>query len=174
MTSSPQSDVPSSLAPSRGLNKIFIGNINFETSDQELGDYFAKYGHIVDCVIIRDSITRRSKGFGFVEFEDESSVDILMSERPHMMTNRRLDLKRAMPKSTDTRTMIRTNRLYVRSLEHKLNELSEDDLRGYFGQFGNLEHIVMRNNPLNPSKSYAFVIFDDYDPVDKIIRNTFI
>ena len=54
--------------------KLYVGNLNFDLSDQEFEQAFSKYGQIVSAVIIKDHETGRSKGFGFVEFTDEAGA----------------------------------------------------------------------------------------------------
>lgn len=51
------------------------------------------------------------------------------------------------------------------------DNISDDDLKAYFGTFGSVaEAIVMKEKETNKSRGFGFVTFDDYDPVDKIIR----
>ena len=52
--------------------KLFVGNLSFKTSRDELMQYFAQAGTVVDAVILTDKFTGRSRGFGFVEM---SSAD---------------------------------------------------------------------------------------------------
>ena len=47
--------------------KIFVGNLSFNTSDNDLRDAFAPYGEIASAQVITDRETMRSRGFGFVE-----------------------------------------------------------------------------------------------------------
>ena len=54
--------------------KLYVGNLNFEIDDQELEEAFSQYGEIVSAVIIKDRVSGRSKGFGFVEFAEEDSA----------------------------------------------------------------------------------------------------
>jgi len=57
------------------MASVFVGNIAWSTSEQELGDAFAKYGNVNSVKIIQDRETGRSKGFGFVEFADPACID---------------------------------------------------------------------------------------------------
>jgi len=57
------------------MASIFVGNIAWQTSEQELGDNFARYGQINSVKIIQDRETGRSKGFGFIEFADAGCID---------------------------------------------------------------------------------------------------
>jgi len=47
--------------------KLFIGNLSFKTSHDELVQYFSGAGTVVDAVILTDKFTGRSRGFGFIE-----------------------------------------------------------------------------------------------------------
>ena len=49
---------------------IFVGKLSHETKIEDLRKIFGQYGKIVSVKVIMDKITRRSKGFGFVEMED--------------------------------------------------------------------------------------------------------
>lgn len=50
-------------------NKLFIGNLSFDTTDASLEEAFAEHGNVVSAKVITDRDTGRSRGFGFVEFE---------------------------------------------------------------------------------------------------------
>lgn len=52
--------------------KLFVGNLPFSATEDQLRDSFGQYGEIVDCKLITDRMTGRSKGFAFVEFSEES------------------------------------------------------------------------------------------------------
>lgn len=49
---------------------LYVGNLPFSTTDQELGELFANYGEVVSAKVIMDRETNRSRGFGFVEMAD--------------------------------------------------------------------------------------------------------
>ncbi len=54
--------------------KLFVGNLPFSATEDQLRDMFGQYGEIVDVKLISDRMTGRSKGFAFVEFADEASA----------------------------------------------------------------------------------------------------
>ena len=60
--------------------KIYVGNMSYHTSEEELRDLFAQYGTVLSANIIIDRETRRPKGFGFVEMQDDASADAAISE----------------------------------------------------------------------------------------------
>jgi RNA recognition motif-containing protein len=53
--------------------KIFIGGLNWNTTESELRDAFEKFGAVSEAKIITDRDTGRSRGFGFVTFNDGES-----------------------------------------------------------------------------------------------------
>jgi len=53
------------------MYKLFVGGLPFSLTDEELQEAFAKHGTVASAVIIKDRDTGRSKGFGFVEFEND-------------------------------------------------------------------------------------------------------
>lgn len=53
------------------MYKLFVGGLPFATTDDELREAFAAHGAVASATVVRDRDTGRSKGFGFVEFENE-------------------------------------------------------------------------------------------------------
>jgi len=54
--------------------RLFVGNLPWKFDDQGLGDLFAQFGTVVSAKVITDRYSGRSKGFGFVEFENEDDA----------------------------------------------------------------------------------------------------
>ncbi|MHC4860426.1 MAG: RNA recognition motif domain-containing protein [Planctomycetota bacterium] len=55
--------------------KLYVGNLPFSSTDEELRELFETHGAIASVNVITDRETGRSRGFGFVEFEDGSGAD---------------------------------------------------------------------------------------------------
>ena len=55
--------------------KIYVGNLSFTTSDEELKNIFAGHGNVVSAKVITDRETGKSRGFGFVEMDSDSAAD---------------------------------------------------------------------------------------------------
>lgn len=53
------------------MYKVFVGGLPFSTTDDELKDLFAAHGAVASATVVRDRDSGRSKGFGFVEFEND-------------------------------------------------------------------------------------------------------
>ena len=54
--------------------KLYVGNLPFTADESELREMFERHGKVSSVSIISDRETGRSRGFGFVEFEDDSAV----------------------------------------------------------------------------------------------------
>lgn len=52
--------------------KLYVGNLSFSVQSNELNEFFEQFGTVTSAKVITDRETGRSKGFGFVEMNDES------------------------------------------------------------------------------------------------------
>lgn len=76
----------------RGGAKVFVGGLGPVTTSASLQEYFEQFGPIMDAEVLADSQTRRSRGFGFVEFADGVPDGILGVE--HMIDRRRCGVRK--------------------------------------------------------------------------------
>ncbi|MDQ2907302.1 MAG: RNA-binding protein [Chloroflexota bacterium] len=53
--------------------KLYVGRLPYQTTDQDLSDLFGQYGQVLSATVIVDRETGRSKGFGFVEMNDQEA-----------------------------------------------------------------------------------------------------
>jgi RNA recognition motif-containing protein len=54
--------------------KIYVGSLSYDTTEDTLNSLFAAIGPVVSAMIIKDKFTGHSKGFGFVEMENDDDV----------------------------------------------------------------------------------------------------
>ena len=79
--------------------KLYVGNLSYDLTTDQLKDHFAQAGTISDVVVITDSRTGRSKGFGFVEFEkDEDAKKAIELFNGKDMNGRNLVVNEARPR----------------------------------------------------------------------------
>lgn len=64
---------------------IFVGNLNYSTTDKQLQNLFSEFGVVKSANIVMDKYTNRSRGFGFVEMEERASGEKAV-ERLHNTT----------------------------------------------------------------------------------------
>lgn len=55
--------------------KLYVGNLAFSVTDDELMQAFTSFGNVASARVVMDRMTGRSKGFGFVELEDDKMAD---------------------------------------------------------------------------------------------------
>jgi cold-inducible RNA-binding protein len=62
------------------MKKLFVGSLPYSVRDEELEEIFASYGKIISAKVIMDRETGRSKGFGFVEIEDDAQAEAAIKD----------------------------------------------------------------------------------------------
>ena len=83
-------------------SKIYVGNLSFSTSNQDLQDAFAEHGTVRSAKIIMDRDTNRSKGFGFVEMSSSQEADsAIMRLNGTDLQGRALNVSIAKPVTDD-------------------------------------------------------------------------
>ena len=55
--------------------KLYVGNLSYATNSQDLLELFTAIGSVKTCTIVEDRITRRSRGFGFVEMSSKAESE---------------------------------------------------------------------------------------------------
>jgi RNA recognition motif-containing protein len=126
--------------------KIFIGGLAHKTTTQQLRDYFARYGAIVDAVVLRWP-DGRSRGFGYVTFSEANAASQALRIQ-HQVGGRQVDVKRAVPG---------TNKLFVGGLPQNTTAA---ELREHFETFGVVSDAVVMIDPATSrSRGFGFVCF---------------
>lgn len=92
---------------------IYVGNLAYKVSDQELKEVFEEYGEVTSAKVITDRDTGRSKGFGFVDMSDDDEAQNAIEELDGTeMNGRALKVNKAKPKPAGNRSGGRSNRNY--------------------------------------------------------------
>jgi RNA recognition motif-containing protein len=87
------------------VSKLYVGNLSFETTDQELEQSFSEHGEVASAVVVKDRDTNRSKGFGFVEFaQAEDAKKAMEAMNGKDLNGRALKVDEARPQKERTRS----------------------------------------------------------------------
>lgn len=81
--------------------KLYVGNLAYNVSDDQLRDLFSRFGTPESARVITDRSTGQSKGFGFVEFSNDAEAKQAMSLNGTEFGGRNLTVNEARPKSNE-------------------------------------------------------------------------
>lgn len=138
---------------------MFIGGLNWETTDQSLKDYFSQFGEVQECTVMRDSATGRSRGFGFLTFRDPKTVNTVMVKE-HYLDGKIIDPKRAIPRDEQEKT----SKIFVGGVSQEANE---QDFKQFFMQFGRvIDATLMIDKDTGRPRGFGFVTFDSEAAVE--------
>ena len=139
--------------------KLFVGGLSWETTEKELREHFGQYGEIESINVKTDPQTGRSRGFAFIVFTATDAIDKVNAAGDHIINNKKVDPKKAKA---------RHGKIFVGGLT---NEISDDEIKTYFSQFG---HIVDVEMPFDKQKSqrkgFCFITFDSEQVVNELLK----
>ncbi|KAF7301266.1 HnRNP A1-gamma isoform [Mycena indigotica] len=141
--------------------KMFIGGLNWETTDEGLRNYFSQFGKVDACTIMRDP-SGTSRGFAFMTFEDAASVSLVLGKE-HVLDGKAIDPKRAIPREEH----LRNTRYFVGGLSP--NTTSES-MKAFFSSYGKVvDATVMVDRETGRGKGFGFVTFEDATNADQLV-----
>ncbi|XP_041079609.1 RNA-binding protein Musashi homolog 1-like isoform X2 [Polyodon spathula] len=146
--------------------KMFIGGLSWQTTQEGLKEHFRKFGDVKECMVMRDPVTKRSRGFGFVTFVDQTGVDKVLAQPRHELDSKTIDPKVAFPRRAQPKLVTRTKKIFVGGLS--VNTTIED-VKQYFDQFGKVDDaMLMFDKTTNRHRGFGFVTFENEDVVEKV------
>lgn len=80
---------------------IYVGNLNFEVTDESLQQHFASFGEVTSARVVIDRYSGRSRGFGFVEMPNDGDAQKVIAElNGKEFQGRVLTVNEAKPRET--------------------------------------------------------------------------
>jgi len=87
------------------MMNIYVGNLPYSVTDEELHNVFSAYGEVASAKVIMDRYTGRSRGFGFVEMDDEDEAkQAIASLNEQDLKGRNLKVNEAKPRNDRPRS----------------------------------------------------------------------
>ncbi|NEX22010.1 RNA-binding protein [Thiorhodococcus mannitoliphagus] len=80
--------------------RIYVGNLPYSVTDDDLRDMFAEFGELASAEVIKDKFSGQSKGFGFVDMPSNSDADAAIKALNELdMKGRKLTVNEARPRA---------------------------------------------------------------------------
>jgi RNA-binding protein Musashi len=173
LSESCRAELETGSAEEKQASKIFIGGLNWQTTPDTLKEFFeAHFGDVAECNIMRDQVTKKSRGFGFITFAKAETVDKVLKAHdvePIYIDDKQIDPKIAVPpKKVSNRVspQVHVKRIFVGGLS---SDTTEADMKDYFEEFGEVTEVqLMFDRNTNRHRGFGFVSFKDEEPADKV------
>jgi len=142
--------------------KIIVRMLNYKTSHETVREYFGQFGGIEKLDLKLDA-DQNSRGFCFITYHDAESRDEAIKAGAPTLDGKEVIISKAIP----YKDKMKTNRLFVGGIREPL---TEDDLRSYFSDIGNIQSIkLIPENKHERKKGFAFIEFDTQEAVEQAV-----
>jgi len=162
------------------FTNIFIKNLDEKIDEEKLKEIFSKFGPIKSAIIMRDEQSK-SKGFGFVNFENTESAQKAVQEmNDNPLDGKTIYVGRAQKKAEreaelrskfeqmklEHLTKYQGVNLYIKNLD---DDFDDEKLRGIFNQFGTITSAKVMKDAKSSSKGFGFVCFTTPEEATKAV-----
>ena len=80
--------------------KLYVGNLSYEVSDEDLKQAFSAFGQVDSATVVKDTYTRKSKGFGFIEMaSSDAAQEAIVALHGKELKGREMNVNEARPKT---------------------------------------------------------------------------
>lgn len=164
------------------VGKLFVGGLSWETTQENLQRYFGRFGEVVDCVVMKNNETGRSRGFGFITFKDPNCVSIVLSSNPHELDGRTIDPKACNPRGmqkvrsqSDSQKSRRGGNYPKIFLGGLPANATETELRSFFSKYGKvMEVVIMYDQEKKKSRGFGFLSFESEDSIERVCAEHYV
>lgn len=163
-----KSPTPQPTEDERDRRTVFVQQLAARLRTKELIAFFEKVGPVKEAQIVKDRVSGRSKGVGYVEFKQEDSVALAIQLTGQkllgipiiaQLTEAEKNRQARNPEATSSNpNQIPFHRLYVGNIHFSI---TESDLQNVFEPFGELEFVQLQKEEQGRSRGYGFVQFRD-------------
>lgn len=151
-------------AADESARKIFIGGLNWDTTEENLSKYFSKFGQVVQLNIMRDPNTNKSRGFGFLTFADLDSVQQVMI-RDHWLDGKLIDPKRNMHRHDN----LKHKKIFIGGIPLTMPvEQVVDEFGAVFGTITDAN--LMYDKETGRSRGFGFLTFESEQQAEDAVK----
>jgi squid-like protein len=141
--------------------KLFVGGLPQEVTEEEIKEYFDKFGEVDGVNLKTDPNTGRSRGFCFVVFKTVEDVDkvVAVPEEDHVLKGKKVAVKKAQAKQ---------GKVYVGKIKP---EVTDEEIKEFFAQYGAVASIEQPFDKMkNERKNFCFVTFEKEEPAKRLLK----
>ncbi|MBA0738235.1 hypothetical protein Gogos_011627 [Gossypium gossypioides] len=152
-----------------GTANIFIKNLDKSIDHKALHDTFSSFGNILSCKISTDGLGQ-SKGYGFVQFDNEESAQNAIDKLNGMLINDKQVYVGHFLCKHERETApnkVKFNNVYVKNLS---DTTTDEELKTIFGEHGKITSVVVMRDADGKSKCFGFVNFENADDAAKAVE----
>ena len=167
------------LSPKSGKNDkrtLFINNLPFDVTKENIKNLFEKFGNILDIRIIYNPTTQKPRGYAYVEFQDESVIDkIINCDKNFIINGRKIIVNKSV--SVDKLRNAIKYVVHISNLNFKIKEndikiflkekIFDDDEKKYNES---VKKILLCKDDDGKFKGYGFIEFNDKESFDKCLK----
>lgn len=139
-------------------SKIYVGNLNFDTTMEDLSVAFAAYGEVKDCFIPTD-YDGNPRGFGFIQMDEEDALKAIAGLNGTELDGRTLNVNKSLPKGT--KATPKQVKLYVGNLSWGTEEAALCELFEEYGKV--VDCYIPTDRETGQHRGFAFVTMDPDD-----------
>ncbi|XP_059287372.1 polyadenylate-binding protein 2-like isoform X1 [Lycium ferocissimum] len=153
-----------------GSANIFIKNLDRSIDNKALHDTFSSFGNILSCKIATDS-NGQSKGYGFVQFDNEESAQGAIDKLNGMLMNDKQVYVGHFLRKQERDSTTGTTKFYNVYVKNLADSATDDELKSVFGEFGIITSAVVMRDADGKSKGFGFVNFENADDAAKAVES---
>lgn len=153
-------------------NKIYVGGLSHDTTNDGLRNHFLQYGEIADSIVMMDKVLNRSRGFGFVTFKDAAAANAALGTS-HVLDGREVSTKKAVRETQpalvqESGGIYNAVKIFVGGLP---SSCDYDKLTGYFGRYGRIQDaVVMMDQQTQRHRGFGYVTYADSGSVEDVMK----
>jgi len=155
--------------------KLFVGGISWDTTNTNLLKYFTRYGEVIDCVVMKNPATGKSRGFGFVKFRDSAVIEVVLASQPHTIDSRQVDVKACNPRWMNKGGKSAEKNKYKIFMGGLPTNATEETVRETFEQFGKvIDLVIMFDQEKQKSRGFGFLSYEAEESVNRVCSAQYI
>ena len=163
--------------PANAYEELFVRNIGYNTTQEELAEFFAKYGDVEESKIVTDKQTGKSRGFGFLKFYEKKSAVAAMKDADNIVVGgRNLQIRYSNDKNSQIKGGNGNSAkkgpatefgVFVGNISYKC---TENDLKKFFKDCGKIAEVRIAKRDDGKLKGFAHVDFETKEAMEKAVE----